>query len=215
MRTKRGVAAFTLTEQVHRNLKRRIITHDLKPGSRLVVSRLSQELGTSLTPVREALRLLQRDDLVKIVPHKGAIVRKLSRKEFEDIFAVRKSLETLAIKMACPCLNPGDIARLEGIVQSSKSIVQSEDVEAWTDLDERFHKGIIQKCGNEFLKDTLAGIFDQVRVLWWLAGDLPGQMEKGLKSHESILSALRAGDAGQAQHLIKAHIETAEFREFS
>jgi DNA-binding GntR family transcriptional regulator len=63
MATRGGVTALTLTEQVHRNLKRRIITHDLKLGSRLMPSHLSEELDISLTPVREALRLLQRDGL--------------------------------------------------------------------------------------------------------------------------------------------------------
>jgi DNA-binding GntR family transcriptional regulator len=200
---------------VYRNLRRRIITHNLKPGSRLVVGRLAEELGTSLTPVREALRLLERDGLVSMTPHKGGMVRKLSRKEFEDIFAVRKALEALAVKLACPRLSAEDMGILEGIIESGKSTVESQDVEAWTALDEQFHKVIIGRCGNAFLQDALGGIFDQVRVLWWLAGDLPGHIEEGIRGHEALLSALKAGDADQASQRTIAHIETAEYREFS
>ena len=215
MAPERTIQPLTLTEQVYQRLKTRIINHSLKPGSRLVVGSVAKEAGTSLTPVREALRLLERDGLVEMVPHKGAVIRKLSQKEFEDIFAVRAVLEGLAVELSCSRLSHADIESLENTLQSSKSSLLSGDVESWTEADEQFHKVIIQKSDNEFLKDMLASIFEHVRILWWLAGDLPGKMRKGINEHGAILAALKKRDADQAKQLIIEHIERAQFSQFS
>ena len=215
MAPERAIQPLTLTEQVYQSLKTRIINHSLKPGSRLVVGSVAKEAGTSLTPVREALRLLERDGLVEMVPHKGAVIRKLSQKEFEDIFAVRAVLEGLAVKLSCSRLSHAEIESLENAMQSSKSSFLSGDVESWTEADEQFHKVIIQKSDNEFLKDMLASIFEHVRILWWLAGDLPGKMRKGINEHGAILAALKKRDADQAKQLIIEHIGRAQFSQFS
>ena len=95
----------TLADQVRENIKKRIISQELKPGSRLIVSHLAAGMGTSLTPIREALRLLVKDGLVEIIPHKGAQVVMPSQEQFKDLFEVRTVLESLAIKLAIPNLS--------------------------------------------------------------------------------------------------------------
>src|ERR1041385_2526273 len=95
------IQARTLTHQVYQNLKHRIMNRQLQPGARLVVDRVAQELSVSMTPVREAFRLLEQEGLLKNVPHCGAVVIELSRKDVENMFAIRRALEGLAIREAC------------------------------------------------------------------------------------------------------------------
>jgi DNA-binding GntR family transcriptional regulator len=170
------------------------------------VSRIAEELGTSLTPIREALRLLERDGLVEMVPHKGAVLRELTPKEFEDIFTIRGILEGLAVRMACPRLIQGDVERLEHILQCGRSNLLSGDAEAWLETDEQFHKFIIQRCDNEFLKQMLASIFERIRRLWLLTVNIhDGQ--RAIAEHQAVLAALKERDANQAEKRMIEHIE--------
>jgi len=143
----------TLADQVRENIKKRIISQELKPGSRLIVSHLAAGMGTSLTPIREALRLLVKDGLVEIIPHKGAQVVMPSQEQFKDLFEVRTVLESLAIKLAIPNLSPADYEKLEQTLQAGDESIESEDPKAWLDADEKLHSYIIQKSENNILAE--------------------------------------------------------------
>ena len=197
----------TLTHQVYQNLKYRIMNRHIHPGSRLVVDRVAQELDVSMTPVREAFRLLEKEGLLKNVPHCGAVVIELSRKDVEDMFAIRHALEGLAVRTACQRLTESDLRQLEKILQAGRISVQRKQSEGWIAADEDFHRLISEKCGNKMLTQILDSLLDRIRVYRMLiVRDQPG-IELAVQEHEAILTALKNKDATRAEELMVKHIQ--------
>ena len=197
----------TLADQVRQNIKKRIINQELKPGSRLIVSHLAAEMGTSLTPIREALRLLVKDGLVEIIPHKGAQVVMPSQEQFKDLFDVRTVLESLAIKLAIPNLSPADYERLEQILQAGDESIQAEDPKTWLDEDEKLHSYIIQKSENNILVELLDNIRNRINIFRILTAQLPARAKKSQNEHRSVITAMKKQKGKNAEELIVQHIE--------
>ena len=197
----------TLADQVRQNIKKRIINQELKPGSRLIVSHLAAEMGTSLTPIREALRLLVKDGLVEIIPHKGAQVVMPSQEQFKDLFEVRTVLESLAIKLAIPNLSPADYERLEQILQAGDESIQAEDPKTWLDEDEKLHSYIIQKSENNILAELLDNIRNRINIFRILTAQLPARAKRAQNEHRSVVAAMKKQKDKDAEELIVQHIE--------
>ena len=197
----------TLADQVRQNIKKRIINQELKPGSRLIVSHLAAEMGTSLTPIREALRLLVKDGLVEIIPHKGAQVVMPSQGQFKDLFEVRTVLESLAIKLAIPNLSPADYERLEQILQAGDESIQAEDPKTWLDEDEKLHSYIIQKSENNILAELLDNIRNRINIFRILTAQLPARAKRAQNEHRSVVAAMKKQKDKDAEELIVQHIE--------
>ena len=197
----------TLADQVRQNIKKRIINQELKPGSRLIVSHLAAEMGTSLTPIREALRLLVKDGLVEIVPHKGAQVVMPSQGQFKDLFQVRTVLESLAIKLAIPNLSPADYERLEQILQAGDESIQAEDPKTWLDADEKLHSYIIQKSENNILAELLDNIRNRINIFRILTAQLPARAKRAQNEHRSVVAAIKKQKYKDAEELIGQNIE--------
>ena len=197
----------TLADQVRQNIKKRIINQELKPGSRLIVSHLAAEMGTSLTPIREALRLLVKDGLVEIVPHKGAQVVMPSQGQFKDLFQVRTVLESLAIKLAIPNLSPADYEKLEQILQAGDESIQAADPKTWLEADEKLHSYIIQKSDNNILAELLDNIRNRINIFRILTAQLPARAKKAQNEHRSVVAAMKKQKDKDATELIVQHIE--------
>ena len=197
----------TLADQVRQNIKKRIINQELKPGSRLIVSHLAAEMGTSLTPIREALRLLVKDGLVEIVPHKGAQVVMPSQGQFKDLFQVRTVLESLAIKLAIPNLSPADYEKLEQILHAGDESIQAADPKTWLEADEKLHNYIIQKSDNNILAELLDNIRNRINIFRILTAQLPARAKKAQNEHRSVVAAMKKQKDKDAAELIVQHIE--------
>ncbi|HIE27401.1 TPA: GntR family transcriptional regulator [Candidatus Poribacteria bacterium] len=201
------VVHSTLANQVYQHLKKRIINQELKPGTRLIVSHIAAELGTSLTPVREALTSLTKDGLVEMIPHKGACVAKPTRKNFEDLFVVRKVLEGLSVRLAASRLTPADIQTLDELIDRGDSILSAGEAESWIEMDMKLHGFIAQKSGNELLIEILSGIQDRIHIFRLLTVGWPDGVKRASQEHQAIVSALRRGDVEGAEKLMMEHIE--------
>ena len=197
----------TLADQVRQNIKKRIINQELKPGSRLIVSHLAAEMGTSLTPIREALRLLVKDGLVEIIPHKGAQVVMPSQGQFKDLFQVRTVLESLAIKLAIPNLSPADYEKLEQILQAGDESIQAADPKTWLEADEKLHNYIIQKSDNNILAELLDNIRNRINIFRILTAQLPARAKRAQNEHRSVVAAMKKQKDKDATELIVQHIE--------
>lgn len=197
----------TLADQVRENIKKRIINQELKPGSRLIVSHLAAGMGTSLTPIREALRLLVKDGLVEIIPHKGAQVVMPSQEQFKDLFEVRTVLESLAIKLAIPNLSPADYEKLEQTLQAGDESIESEDSKAWLDADEKLHSYIIQKSENSVLAELLDNIRNRINIFRILTAQLPSRAKRAQNEHRSVVTAMKKQKNEEAEALVAKHIK--------
>ncbi len=204
---KKVVTRSTLANQVFNYLKKKIINQELKPGSQLVISRIAEELGTSLTPVREALVGLIEDGLVEMIPHKGAFVAKPTRKNFEDLFAVRQALESLAVRLAIPKLSSTDFKAMDELIESGEKSFSAGDLGSWLKFDEKLHDFIISKSTNEVLIQLCNSIRDRIHTFRSWTARFPDRAGRASIEHRNIVSALKERDVSRAEKLMMEHIE--------
>ena len=205
---KRVREGFTLTERVYDTVKVAILDLKLKPGSPLVEDELARQLGTSKTPVRDALLALERDGLVTKIPYKGTYVSELSNADAIEIFELRSVLEGLAARLAAGALTDADMAEAEHLLQlADEARFRGELTEASL-LGEQFHQIILRRANNSRLYPILLNLDEQMRRLRLLSNQFVGRLEKSALQHREILAALRGGDPAEVEAAMRAHLDS-------
>ena len=167
---------------------------------------ISKELGVSRTPVREALRQLELEGLVTIVPNKGAHVNGISAKDVRDIYTIRSYLEGLCARWACEHITEEQLEGLEEIVCISEFRISKGHREQMAEMDSRFHVLLYASCGSKILEHVLTDYHQYVeRVRRNTLSSLERATE-AVQEHKSILNALRNKDADTAEKLANEHI---------
>jgi DNA-binding GntR family transcriptional regulator len=192
-------AFASLSQQVYLLLKDSIMSLDLPPGSRLNESDLAKRMGTSVTPVREALRSLEGEGLVELSYSRSGVVVGLSLDDIRDLYEVRMVLETWAVRNAVSLVTQEDLDELRETVRRAEESLNSGDLSGFSRNNRQFHRMLYQRAGNALLVKVLDGIADQVhRVVVarekqaWAAID-KHHME--LDQHRAIIKALEVRDA--------------------
>ena len=189
-----------LRDVVFENLREAILEGRLRPGQRLMEVQLAEQLGVSRTPVREAIRKLELEGLVIMLPRKGAYVANMSLKDVIDVLEIRASLEGLAASLAAQRMNSDDIKKLEKIAKEyEKSIKDSE-----------FHECIFKATNNKKLHHLINSLWEQVyRFRVTYISDY-GSSLSIINEHKLILDAIKKGDTELAKKYATEHIEKAE-----
>ena len=196
-----------LRDVVFQTLRQAILRGELKPGERLMEIHLAQKLGVSRTPVREAIRKLELEGLVVMIPRKGAVVAGITISDLEDVLEVRVALEELAVKYACRRVTPEQLAELKRRSELFKKSLNGNDVGLCAEADVAFHDMIYQATGNNRLVQILNNIREQMyRYRMEYLKDRHSHSIL-VQEHEEILSALTAGDEKAALEVICRHIE--------
>lgn len=191
-------------------LKRKIINNSLKPGEPLNERVLSEELGISKTPIREAFQQLEKEGFVENIPHKGSFVSSISVQDIREIFEVREILECAAAKGSALKAEPG---KLKGIRRKFASI---ERVNGKTPLSlmkagDQIHNYLFESFQNNRLIETyrrLQDHIDRLRVHFVSQFD-PNRLEHASKEHKEILDALIAKDPVAAENAVRTHLRNA------
>ena len=131
-----------LREVVFHTLRKAIIQGELQPGERLMEVTLANKLGVSRTPVREAIRMLELEGLVVMIPRKGAEVAKITVRDLKDALEVRMAIDSLSVKLACERLDEDDKTEIKQACVAFREAVKSKNVQAIVEGDERFHNTI-------------------------------------------------------------------------
>jgi DNA-binding GntR family transcriptional regulator len=200
----------TLREQAFEYLREEILTSRLAPGTELSEVALAQALGTSRGPLREALGRLAAEGLVRIVPRRGAVVTKLTRREFLDTYEVREALETLAVRRAVPRLGDEDRATLREMCGEMERLADAGDAHGFFAVNRRFHIAFVAASGNQRLAQMHSQLLDEMGRLMAKSQELRGGMRKSVDEHREILAAAGAGDAERAAALMAAHIQVPQ-----
>ena len=151
-----------LRDVVYNTLRQAILRGELKPGERLMEIQLANKLGVSRTPVREAIRKLELDGLVLMIPRKGAEVADISEKSLKDVLEVRKALEELAVQLTCEKISKAQIAELKQAAEEFKKILKSNDITQIAEADVRFHDVIYMATDNQKLIQLLYNLREQI-----------------------------------------------------
>jgi DNA-binding GntR family transcriptional regulator len=200
-----GISRTVLREQVKDLLLQRIASGELRPGDRIVETRVAAELGTSQAPVREALRDLELLRLVESEPFKGARVRGFGNAELVEVYPVRAALEELAAKEATRRL-AGDVSALEAEVEAMRQAARRGDTNALVRHDIAFHRLVVEAAGNPIL----AQCWKSRRVEGPITITLYGtsvEPEEAAELHAPLLDAIRSGKPGAAGRAARRHVE--------
>ena len=199
-----------LRDVVFRALRQAILKGSLKPGERLMEIQLAKKLGVSRTPIREAMRMLELEGLVKMVPRKGAEVAGITEKNLRDVLEVRRALEELAIELACTRMNDNDKKELVHLNKVFKEAVKNHDAIQIAKADEAFHEFIYAGTCNKKLIQLIEHLREQMyryRVEYIKDS---GSRTLLITEHEDIANALIAGNIPLAKKVIREHIYNQE-----
>jgi DNA-binding GntR family transcriptional regulator len=200
----------TLREQVIDHLREQILSSALAPGTELGEAALARSLGISRGPLREALGQLTAEGLVTIVPRRGAVVTRLTRKEFVDAYQVRESLESLAIRLAVPRLTHEERAELHRMCDEMERQAQAADTRGFFETNRAFHHLLVEASGNDRLATVHAQLIAQMGRLMSKSAELRGGLERSAAEHRALLAAIDAGDAALSARLLEEHIEVPQ-----
>ena len=192
----------TKSTAVYRSLKRDILHGRLKPGEKLVASRLAEAFGVSIIPVREALTRLRAEGLVTIVPHTGAYVREIELKDLRDLYPIRGALEGLATRLACGRLHPQDFTTLEQLIEEMDSVIAEGQFHRMGAINYEFHMHIYRASGNSHLVKLIEDLWQKTGRVRAVFALVPERARPANEEHRLILEALKAGQARRAEKLV-------------
>jgi DNA-binding GntR family transcriptional regulator len=202
-----GATHEPLTKLVTTALRERILNGEFALGERLVEGRLSEELGVSRMPVREALRELAAEGIVTIEPRRGATVTIYTEEQKRELIEVRATLEALNAKLAARRHDPQQIAELEAILQEGARLMADENPAAVIRQNFRFHEALGKVAGNSVLQDVIGSLRDRTAMLFAPNGS--ARARQNWQEHAAILRAVIEGDGELAALLAARHVYNA------
>ena len=200
-----------LRDLVFNTLRQARLKGELKPGERLMEIQLAEKLGVSRTPIREAIRKLELEGLVLMIPRKGAEVAKISHKSLQDVLEVRGALEELATDLACQRITDEELESLRKAEAHFKQVVSSGGNEMQiAEADEAYHDIIYNASGNKKLVQMINNLREQ--MYRYRLEYIKDEAKRGtlISEHEKILEAIRLRDIIRAKALMKEHIDNQE-----
>ncbi len=199
-----------LRDVVFNTLRQAILKGELEPGERLMEIQLAERLGVSRTPIREAIRKLELEGLVLMIPRKGAEVAEISEKSLREVLEVRRSLEELAIELACQRITPEELTALEEAENRFARAVEDGEVMAIAESDENYHELIYQATANDRLVQILNNLREQMYRyrLEYIKDEDRRQIL--VVEHEHILRAVRRRDIADAKSAVREHIDNQQ-----
>lgn len=196
------------SSRVYEAMRRAILNFDLKPGAALQETELATHLQVSRTPIREAIRRLDADGLIEIIPYKGAFVKALSSVEVREIYETAEGLEGMAAWLAArKVASEGGVERLESAARAMREAFDRGDVVARTEADTEFHAALHELAGNAYLASALARLREQVHRVRHLTARAFSGSPASLEEHEAACRAIAAGDAELARSITQKHWE--------
>lgn len=206
-----GLTEMPARDRAYHDLRYRILTGRLAPGTTLLETELAALLSLSRTPVREAVIKLEEEGLVEVRPRHGVTVKALSLQDFGHILNVFSALEVRAVELAAARgLTEPEAQALTRMLDQMEAATAVGDITRWSDIDDEFHAAIVALCGNQRLQDAISAFWGQqyrARLMILPLRPLP---EDSDREHRLILAALRAGDRGLARERHNAHRDRAD-----
>ena len=196
-----------LRDVVFNTLRTAILRGELKPGERLMEIQLANKLGVSRTPIREAIRKLELEGLVLMIPRKGAEVAQITEKNMQDVLEVRKALEELSVQLACERITPEQVEEMKMAAEDFRKVLKSGDVTKIAEADVKFHDIIFAATNNQRLITLLNNLREQMyrfRVEYLKQKECYPQL---LEEHDKLIALISGGEVEEACELMGCHID--------
>lgn len=195
----------TLREQIVSSLRDSIIKGELRPGQKLTEPELAEKLGISRTPIREAFRQLESEGFLTVIPRRGAVVSKITRKEIEDFYELKSLLEGYAARVGAENINEKGLDKLKKINEQLAELAEKGDVEAFFIKNDEFHRTFISYCGNEKLLEFREHLVQRFMRFRLGALSVPGRLMDSVKQHQNIIRSFSRKDGRLAEAVVLEH----------
>jgi DNA-binding GntR family transcriptional regulator len=186
-------------------LRRAIVAGELSPGQRIAQEELAERLGVSVAPVREALRVLEREGQVTYRPRRGYFVTELAIADLEEIYELRALLEERALRSALPGLDEDQLERIELAARDCAAAVRAADVAAELEANRRFHLELLSAPDRPHTLELIRLLWDSTEAYRALYYNSEAERHRALAAHERILAAVRSGNADAVVAELDAH----------
>lgn len=196
----------SLGDQVFVRLREEILTGKRDRGEELTEVSVGTDYGVSRTPVREALRRLELEGLVEIIPNKGAFVTGISPDDVRDIYSIRSKLEGLCARWAAKRITKEQLEEMEETAFLSEYHAKKDHYDQVTELDSKFHNLLYKACGSKILAHSLSDYHQYVKMVRKISVATRLRSQKSNEEHHRLLDALREHDEDKAEKLATQHI---------
>lgn len=184
-----------------------IVTHELPPGTAIVEQEIADLLGISRTPVREALKQLEMEGLVRHIPLRGTFVAEISTQDVEEIFALRQALEILALHTAIEEITDEELEELE---RHLESLGPESLPESFYNSDRKLHDLIVKHGRNRRLRIFYDMLNSQIERVRRVSAQKPNRLKKSRQEHLEIVQALKERDLQKAEELLRQHLRNVK-----
>lgn len=200
------MAHDSLANKVYEEIRRRILTGEIKSGDRLTERALREYYGSSRTPIREALKMLERDGWLRAFPKKGTFVAGLELEQIREIYQVRTALEPAGILLATPRISVADRKLLQDYYVEMREALDRGDIEGFTMKDAGIHLFIAERSGNRILANVVRDLTGSIIRLGSAAISLPERQSVSLHEWGRLIEALMKGDSFDASNWMIQHL---------
>ena len=187
-----------LRDVVFNTLRQAILTGELKPGERLMEIHLANKLGVSRTPIREAIRKLELEGLVTMIPRRGAEVAQITEKSMNDVLEVRRAMDALCVELACDRITPEELQDLKKACDTFEAAVKTDDIKQIAQADVALHDIIVQVV-NDLSEQMYRYRFEYIKDF--------SQHERLVEEHKVIYESIVKKDKETASNMAKVHID--------
>ena len=197
----------SLQDKVYDHIKQAILAGEIQPGERLLETHLAQSLGVSRIPVREAIRKLEREGLIVVIPRRGVYASSINARDLDEVYAIRAVLEGLAARLAATNRTPEQLTRIDAIL--SKMVAQSEkgDTDGIFFAGRDFHEAILDAAGNEKLQRMMDLLHIQIERVRSVRMRVNRHNREVVSEYQRIRNAIADGSSNLAETEMRAHIE--------
>ena len=199
-----------LREVVCESLREAIRNGVLKPGERIMEIQLAEELGVSRTPVREAIRKLELEGYVVMMPRRGTYVASMSIRDINEIFELRTALESLSNGLAADHITDEELEHLQRLLVIIGGYIKEGNIEKIVETDIEFHDMMYHAARNTRLVGIISNLRDQLTRFRTLSMSYPGRLEATIEEHRLIVEAIARGDRKAASKAAERHMENSE-----
>jgi len=201
----------TLHEEIVNNLKDMIMAGEIKEGDKINENELCVFMGISKTPLREALRVLSAEKIIKLVPNKGSYVCKPTIEEIKEMFDVMSVLEGICARTATGKMTDSNFARLEKLHEKLEESFQRRDQKNYIKFNNVYHIFLQEVAGNETLNQIIYGLRQKILLYRFKSLNLPGRFEESIQEHRELLKVFQERDPEKAEILIKTHLKNQSY----
>jgi DNA-binding GntR family transcriptional regulator len=203
----KAIQKKTLHEEIANNLRDMIMSGELREGDKIKENDLCDMMGISKTPLREALRVLSAEGLIRLIPNRGSYVTTPTFEEIKEMFDVMSVLEGVCARTAAEKMNGKDFSKLEKLHNKLEESFRRRDQKKYIHQNNSYHALVQELAGNKTLNQIVNGLRQKILLYRFQSLNLPERFEQSIREHRDLLAAFRNRDPEKAEMLMTSHLK--------